>query len=77
MALCNMTTEMGAKTAYIQPDKVTIDFLSKKINKSFDIIETDMDFKYAEELFFDVSRIGPQLGIPHSVDNVRDRKSVV
>ena len=77
MALCNMTTEMGAKTAYIQPDKVTIDFLSKKINKSFDIIETDMDFKYAEELFFDISRIGPQLGIPHSVDNVRPLAQLV
>ena len=24
MALCNMTTEMGAKCAYIQPDSVTL-----------------------------------------------------
>ena len=29
MALCNMTTEMGAKTAYIQPDRITLDFLKK------------------------------------------------
>ncbi len=70
MALCNMTTEMGAKTAYIQPDQVTLDFLSKKIHTPFDIIESDVDFKYAEDLFFDVSKIGPQLAVPQSVDNV-------
>lgn len=70
MALCNMTTEMGAKTAYIQPDQVTLDFLSKKVNKTFDIMETDVDFQYAEDLSFDVSLIGPQLAVPQSVDNV-------
>lgn len=70
MALCNMTTEMGAKTAYIQPDQVTLDFLSDKVKKSFDIVETDADFQYAEELFFDVTSIPPQLAAPQSVDNV-------
>jgi len=70
MALCNMSTEMGAKTAYIQPDQVTLDFLSDKVRKPFDIIETDDDFQYTEELFFDVAPITPQLAVPQSVDNV-------
>ena len=70
MALCNMTTEMGAKAAYIQPDQVTLDFLSDKVHKKFDIVETDSDFQYAEELFFDVTTIPPQLAAPQSVDNV-------
>jgi homoaconitate hydratase family protein len=70
MALCNMTTEMGAKAAYIQPDQVTLDFLSDKVTKKFEIVETDDDFQYAEELFFDVSPIPPQLAVPQSVDNV-------
>ena len=30
MCLCNMTTEMGAKTAYIQPDAITMDFVEGK-----------------------------------------------
>jgi homoaconitate hydratase family protein len=70
MALCNMTTEMGAKTAYIQPDQVTLDFLSGIVKKRFDVVETDDDFQYAEELFFDVTLITPQLAVPQSVDNV-------
>ena len=34
MTLCNMTTEMGAKTAYIQPDAVTFEFLKGKIGRA-------------------------------------------
>jgi 3-isopropylmalate/(R)-2-methylmalate dehydratase large subunit len=70
MALCNMTTEMGAKCAYIQPDKVTLDFLKPKVKRQFKVVKSDPDFQYSEELFFDVSAIKPQLAAPSSVDNV-------
>jgi 3-isopropylmalate/(R)-2-methylmalate dehydratase large subunit len=70
MALCNMTTEMGAKCAYIQPDSVTLDFLKQKVKQPFNIVKSDADFQYAEELFFDVSMVKPQLAAPNSVDNV-------
>jgi 3-isopropylmalate/(R)-2-methylmalate dehydratase large subunit len=70
MALCNMTTEMGAKCAYIQPDDVTLDFLKDKVIQDYAPVASDPDFQYAEELFFDVSRIQPQLASPDSVDNV-------
>ena len=75
MALCNMTTEMGAKTAYIQPDQVTLDFLHGLAREDFEVPATDADFQYSEELFFDVSGIGPQLAAPHSVDNVTPLKA--
>ena len=39
MTLCNMTTEMGAKTSYIQPDEITKAFLSGKVNHPY---ETDL-----------------------------------
>lgn len=77
MALCNMTTEMGAKNAYIQPDQITLDFLSQKLKRKFDIVKTDEDFQYAEELFYDVSKIGPRLAVPYSVDNVRPLAQLV
>lgn len=70
MALCNMTTEMGAKTAYIQPDEITLQFFKEKGIHNFEIQTTDPDFIYAEELAFDVSDLTPQLAAPHSVDNV-------
>jgi 3-isopropylmalate/(R)-2-methylmalate dehydratase large subunit len=70
MAICNMTTEMGAKTAYIQPDETTMEFLDRKAGASYKIYETDPDFSYAADHTFDVSDLEPQLAAPFSVDNV-------
>ena len=73
MTLCNMTTEMGAKTAYIQPDQVTFDFLqNKKVNLESPGVTTDPGYRYTAEHTFDVTGLKPQLAVPHSVDNVSD-----
>ena len=72
MCICNMTTEMGAKTAYIQPDDVTLAYLEEVGNKDYTIYTTDDDFEYWAEHTYDVSKIGPQLAVPASVDNVED-----
>jgi homoaconitase/3-isopropylmalate dehydratase large subunit len=71
MALCNMTTEMGAKTSYIQPDETTVDFLRPKreaaitrYSKAIRITDTVPSFP----MMF--PEIEPQLSAPHSVDNV-------
>ena len=70
MTLCNMTTEMGAKTSYIQPDEITLAFLKKKLRRAYQIFKTDSGFSYGAEHAFDVSNWPPQLAAPHSVDNV-------
>jgi 3-isopropylmalate/(R)-2-methylmalate dehydratase large subunit len=72
MALCNMTTEMGAKTSYIQPDNITMAFLNEKVTRPYEIYETDPDFVYADEISFDVTTLTPQISAPSSVDNVYD-----
>jgi 3-isopropylmalate/(R)-2-methylmalate dehydratase large subunit len=72
MALCNMTTEMGAKAAYIQPDDITMEFLHDKVTHDYEIFHTDPLFHYESEHTFDVSNLTPQLAAPFSVDNVSD-----
>ncbi|MDR3562532.1 MAG: 3-isopropylmalate dehydratase large subunit [Negativicutes bacterium] len=72
MTLCNMTTEMGAKTAYIQPDEITFDFLKDKVKHDYEVFTTDPGYQYSAEHTFDVSDLKPQLAAPHSVDNVHD-----
>ncbi|MDI6725556.1 MAG: aconitase/3-isopropylmalate dehydratase large subunit family protein [Smithellaceae bacterium] len=72
MTLCNMTTEMGAKTAYIQPDRVTFDFLRDKRKGEFSVMTTDSGYRYAAEHTFDVTGLKPQVAAPHSVDSVSD-----
>lgn len=70
MTLCNMTTEMGAKTSYIQPDETTLKYLAEKVSGGYEVFTTDPDFQYAADLTFDVSELKPQIAAPHSVDNV-------
>jgi len=70
MALCNMTTEMGAKTSYIQPDDITREFLRDKGVENYQEFSTDPDYRYAAEHSYDVSNLTPQVAAPHSVDNV-------
>lgn len=72
MALCNMTTEMGAKACYIQPDETTMAYVQTKVTSDYEVVTTDPDYQYAEELSFDVTDIKPQLAAPSSVDNVFD-----
>lgn len=72
MALCNMTTEMGAKTAYIQPDEITLEYLKDRVKHDYEIFTTDPGYKYAAEHNYNVSELKPQAAAPHSVDNVSD-----
>jgi 3-isopropylmalate/(R)-2-methylmalate dehydratase large subunit len=72
MVLCNMTTEMGAKTAYIQPDRTTAAFLRARGRRDDAISTTDPGYRYAAERRFDVTGLRPQVAAPHSVDNVSD-----
>lgn len=72
MALCNMTTEMGAKTSYIQPDEITLEFLKDKVTHDYEIFTTDPGYSYAADHTFDVTDLKPQIAAPHSVDNVSD-----
>lgn len=70
MAMCNMSTEMGAKTSYIQPDEITLEFLNEKVSRDYEIYYTDDDFEYEAVINFDISNLEPQLSAPFSVDNV-------
>lgn len=72
MCLCNMSTELGCKTSYIQPDETTFAYLDSEVKRPFTIYETDADFVCAAEFTYDVSALAPQVAAPSSVDNVSD-----
>jgi 3-isopropylmalate dehydratase large subunit len=69
--LCNMGTEIGAMTSYIQPDQTTLDWVKGRTKKAFSVFETDADFVYRDIREFDVSALEPQVAAPHTPDNVR------
>ena len=70
MTICIMAVEMGAKTAYMQPNQAVMDFLAGRAAWPYEIQTTDPDFVYARQYRFDLSGLPPQISCPHSVDNV-------
>lgn len=72
MTLCNMTTEMGAKASYIQPDEITRAYLEEHGINEYTVYETDADYPYWKEYTYDVSELKPQLAVPSSVDYVEN-----
>lgn len=77
MVICNMAVEMGAKTAYMQPNDQVMEYVAPRAVRPFEVQYTDDDFQYEESYVFDVSSLEPQLACPHSVDNVAPLTSVV
>jgi homoaconitase/3-isopropylmalate dehydratase large subunit len=69
--LCNVSTEIGAMAAYIQPDRTTLDWVGGRSTKPFNVFETDADYEYDQTHDFDVSKLEPQVAIPHAPDNVK------
>jgi 3-isopropylmalate/(R)-2-methylmalate dehydratase large subunit len=70
--ICNMVVEMGAKAGFMPVDRITTQWLMKRIgkNKKISLIAPDKDAKYEKIKEFDISKIKPTVSMPHSVDNV-------
>lgn len=77
MVICNMAVEIGAKTAYMQPNQAVLDYVAERAVRPFEVQYTDDDFVYQESHVFDVSKLEPLLACPHSVDNVDTLAQVI
>lgn len=77
MTICNMAVEMGAKTAYMQPNQDVLDYVNARAVRPYEVQYTDPDFEYAERYVFDVSTLEPELACPSSVENVHTLASVI
>jgi len=77
MTICNMAVEMGAKTAYMQPNENVLAYVKEHGAEEFKVQKTDDDFVYADSVTIDVSEITPQLACPSSVENVHPLTEVI
>lgn len=69
--LCNMGIELGAVASYMQPDATTLEWVMKRNTKPFKVYGTDPDFAYDATHEIDISRLEPQIAVPHAPDNVK------
>ena len=77
MTICNMAVEMGAKTAYMQPNQAVLDYVNRRAVRPYEVHFIDPDFQYEASYVFDVSPIEPNLACPSSVKNVHPLREVM
>jgi len=69
MTMTNMAIEMGAKTAFIEPDEKTIEFLGRNGIK----FKSDI---FIETISIDSSSIDPKIACPDNISNVKSVSEV-
>ena len=69
--ICNMTTEMGAKTGIVPPDATTAEYLASIAKHPAHPMLADPDARYERTVEIDIDGMPPMVACPYSPDNVR------
>lgn len=68
--LANLSVEMGAKTAYVQVDEVTLRYLAQAAGEEPPAFNPDQGARYVIDRKYDVSSLPPMVAAPHLPSNV-------
>ncbi len=69
--MCNMAVEAGAKTAIIEPDQITLEYLQGRATRPYRLYKSDPEAFYEKVIDFEVSKIEPQVAFPHLPENAK------
>lgn len=71
LTMANMAIEAGSKNGIFIPDKTTEEYVESRARRSYTFYESDRDAEYENIYEFDVSKLEPQVAMPHSPENAR------
>ncbi|MCJ7640777.1 MAG: 3-isopropylmalate dehydratase large subunit [Desulfobacterales bacterium] len=74
--MANMAIEAGGKNGIFEPDEVTLGFIKPRAKRPFRIYRTDPEAHYSAIREYDVSKIFPQVSLPHLPSNAKDVREV-
>ena len=69
-SITNMAVEAGAKNGIMEPDDVTLAWVTPRARRPFTVVRSDTDARYAEVREYDVSSMEPVVSVPSSPGNV-------
>jgi 3-isopropylmalate/(R)-2-methylmalate dehydratase large subunit len=78
LVLCNMAVEAGATAGVVPADEETARYLREEagVTDPIDPVVSDADANYESVVEINVSKLGPQIACPHTVDNVKPIEQV-
>ncbi|OLC29506.1 MAG: 3-isopropylmalate dehydratase large subunit [Armatimonadetes bacterium 13_1_40CM_64_14] len=69
-SITNMAVEAGAKNGIMEPDDVTLAWVTPRARRPFAVVRSDPDARYADVHEYDVSSMEPVVSVPSSPGNV-------
>ncbi|MDK2878079.1 MAG: 3-isopropylmalate/(R)-2-methylmalate dehydratase large subunit [Thermoanaerobacteraceae bacterium] len=67
--MSNMAIEAGGKNGIMEADDITIEYVKARAKRDYEIFKSDDDAKYCQVIDYDVSKIEPQIALPHLPEN--------
>jgi len=74
--MANMAIEAGGKNGIFEPDEITLEYVKPRAKRAYQVYRSDPGAGYAEEREYDVSKIHPQVALPHIPSNIKDVREV-
>jgi len=74
--MANMAIEAGGKNGIFGPDEITFEYVKPRAKRPYQVYRSDPEARYVEEREYDVSKIHPQVALPHIPSNVKDVREV-
>jgi len=69
--MANMAIEAGAKAGIFPVDDKTLEYISPRARRPYTAYQPDADAGYVRVIEYDVTRLEPQVALPHSPANVK------
>jgi 3-isopropylmalate/(R)-2-methylmalate dehydratase large subunit len=67
--MSNMAIEAGGKSGIFHADSKTIEYVKSRAKRPYKVVEPDSDASYAQTYEWDVSKMEPQVAMPHLPSN--------
>ncbi len=74
--IANMAIEAGGKNGIMEPDEITLEYIKPRARRPYRIYRSDPEALYVQERYYDVSKIFPQVALPHLPSKVKDVREV-
>jgi len=67
--MANMAIEAGGKAGIFHVDEKTLEYVKTRATRQYTVYESDKDEKYAQVFEWDVTKMEPQVAVPHLPSN--------
>ena len=75
--MANMAIEAGAKAGIFRVDHKTQQYVKGRASRAYQVYQTDDKAKYERVIEYDISKMEPQVALPHLPSNVKPVSQVV